>query len=380
MDFTIPPELNELRLLTRRFVERELMPLEQEVEETDDFPDDNRCALQRRAAGLGLWALNIPEEFGGGGVNSLGALLVHIEVGKTSMALGHHVVNGPPFILLHGSQEIKERFLLPGVRAEKIACLALTEPNAGSDAASIQTRAVADGDDFVINGRKHFITNGDKADYAIVFAVTEPGRRHKGISCLLVEKGTPGFSVGRIQETMGIRGLHQVELVFEDCRIPRARLLGNLNEGFTLAMQMLGQTRLIISAHNLGKAERIQSLATEYAKKRITFGQPIAERQAVQWMLADSAVEIYASRMMAYNVAWEIDQGVRDGAHTSMLKLFVSEMVNRVADRAMQIFGGMGYTKELPIERFYRDVRVERIWEGPSEIHRMLIARDLLRG
>ena len=145
-------------------------------------------------------------------------------------------------------------------------------------------------------------------------------------------------------------------------------------------MQMLGQTRLTISAHNLGKAERIQSLATEYAKQRVTFGQPIAERQAVQWMLADSALEIYASRMMAYNVAWEIDRGVRDGAHTSMLKLFVSEMVNRVADRAMQIFGGMGYTKELPIERFYRDVRVERIWEGPSEIHRMLIARDVLKG
>jgi acyl-CoA dehydrogenase len=259
--------------------------------------------------------------------------------------------------------------------------MAITEPGAGSDAASITTTATRDGNDFVLNGRKHFISDGDIADYAIVMAVTDKEKRARGgITLFLVDKGTPGFSLGRVQPMMGHRGYGHAELVLENCRIPASRILGELGEGFRLIMSSVSRVRLLhIGARSVGMASRLLSMCTKYANERHQFGHPIGDFQMIQQHLADMATEIYATRMMVLNAAWQLDQGLDCRDKVSMVKVYAAEMMGRAADRALQIFGGMGFCKEMPIERIYRDCRVLRIYDGTSEVHRMLIARSLLK-
>ncbi|MGH7899986.1 MAG: acyl-CoA dehydrogenase family protein, partial [Candidatus Binatia bacterium] len=296
------------------------------------------------------------------------------------MAIG---VLGPPNpeaptpLLLKTTPELQKKYLVPLVKAEKTMCFALTEPDAGSDAQAIRTRAVRDGDHYVLNGRKHFITNGGGADFAIVFAVTDPElKAGGGITALIVDRDTPGYLVGKRQKTMA-GDTNQVELIFEDCRVPATNIVGQEGFGFQSAMKFLNAGRSYIGALCLGIADYCVEVATQYAKDRKTFGKPIGKYQAVQWMLADSVAEIEAARWMTYHLAWLCDEGEQPMRESSIVKLYNTEMVNRVADRAVQIFGGMGYLTEGPVERIYRFVRMLRIVEGTSEIQRLIIARTL---
>jgi acyl-CoA dehydrogenase len=291
--------------------------------------------------------------------------------------MGVHQSIGMKGIVIYGTDEQKERYLPDLCSGKKLAGFALTEPDAGSDAQAIRTRAVRDGDHFVLNGTKHFITNGAQADFAIVFAVTDPEKKAQGgITAFIVDKGTPGFSVGKNQRTMA-GDTSQVELIFSDARVPATNIVGTEGFGFYAAMKFLNTGRAYIGALCLGIAEYCVRIATEYAKDRKTFGKPIGKYQAVQWMLADSAVEIEAARWMTYRLAWLCDQGEEPMRESSMVKLYNTEMVNRVADRAVQIFGGMGYLAEGPVERIFRFVRMLRIVEGTSEIQRLVIARTM---
>jgi acyl-CoA dehydrogenase len=383
MDFTIPEEIEMLRQSLRKFVEKEILPMEEEARFDPDegVPQELLSKVRRRSYELGFWAIDLPEEHGGGGMNMLGTVILREEVSKYFSSLTQAVFGGPEGpskILMAGTQEQIEKYLMPVIKAEQTCCFALSEPNAGSDAASIETSAVLDGDSWVINGLKHFITNGPYADYAIVFAVTDREKRARGgITCFLVDKGTPGFSIGMIQKTMG-GGDNQCELVFEDCRVPKENVLGQVGMGFITAMTFLGGGRLNIAAGAVGMTEKLLKASVEYAKQRVQFGKPIATKQAIQWMLADIATELFAARNMVYNTAWRIDNGEMAVKEMAMCKLYATELVNRAADVAVQVHGGMGYMKELPIERVYRGVRALRIVEGTSEIQRYIIARSIM--
>jgi acyl-CoA dehydrogenase len=383
MDFTIPEEIEMLRQSLRKFIEKEVIPMEQKAafDPDEGVPQDLLKKVRERSHELGFWAIDLPEQYGGGGMNMLGTVILREEASKFFSSLAQAVFGGPEGpskILLAGTERQIEKYLVPVIKAEQTCCFALTEPNAGSDAASIETSAVRDGDQWVINGLKHYITNGPYADYAIVFAVTDREKRARGgITCFLVDKGTPGFSIGMIQKTMG-GGDNQCELVFEDCRVPHENVLGQVGMGFITAMTFLGGGRLGIAAGAVGMTEKLLNASVEYAKQRVQFGKPIATKQAIQWMLADIATELFAARSMVYNTAWRIDQGEMAVKEMAMCKLYATELVGRAADVAVQIHGGMGYMKELPIERVYRGVRALRIVEGTSEIQRFIIARSLM--
>ncbi|MFQ5912351.1 MAG: acyl-CoA dehydrogenase family protein [Nitrospinota bacterium] len=380
MDCELPEELKLLRDLVRNFVKKELVPLEDQVEEDDDVPPDTLRRLRTRARDLGLLGINIPKECGGSGLGMLANCIVREELGRTSLAMSY-TVRGPSPILSLGAPEQREKYLEPCLRAEKRDCFALTEPNAGSDAAAISTTAVRDGDRFILNGTKIFVTDGRKADFVIVFAVTDKEKRARGgITAFLVDKGTPGFTVGTLFKKMGWRGTDLAELVFTDCRVPADNVLGEVGQGFPLAMQWIDQGRLGVAAAAVGTAERLLDMAADYARQRVTFGKPLADRQAIQWMIVDSATEIAAARLLVNSAAREGDRGRDVRRQAAMAKLYATEMAGRVADRALQIHGGMGYMKDLPIERMYRDVRYTRIAEGTSEILRFLIARSILKG
>ena len=381
MDFNFPEETRQLCDAVRKFVEREIGPLDEKIREKDAIPIELMNEARKRGVAAGFYGMFMPEDVGGGGLDLMTTVAVFEDVARggsrlARFALGAH--GGPTPILLACNDEQREKFLLPVMRFEKTTCFALTEPDAGSDAAAIRTTAVKDGDNYILNGVKHFITNGPYADFAMVYAVTdkELGARG-GVTCFLVEKGTPGFSVARIQHTMAGDEL-QAELAFEDCVVPAANILGEIGQGFLLAMQWIGHGRLLIGAMCVGLADLLLEMSTDYARQRVQFGKPIASKQAVQWMLADTATETYAARMMLYNAAWKADRGENIIKETSMVKLYATEMVNRAADRALQIHGGMGYMRELPIERIFREVRVLRIVEGTSEIQRFIISRSLL--
>jgi acyl-CoA dehydrogenase len=371
MDFAVPPELDEVRASFLAFIDREVRPVEErfraELQE-DSWTDEMREAagvLRRKSAEIGYYGAHLPEEVGGWGLSPLGYTLL-VEAGSqtglrfTTPVLGPPNPEAPTRLLLEAAPELQKKYLVPLVKAEKTMCFALTEPDAGSDAQAIRTRAIRDGDHFVLNGTKHFITNGAQADFAIVFA----------------DKGTAGFSVGKNQRTMA-GDTSQVELIFNDCRVPATNIVGTEGFGFYAAMKFLNTGRAYIGALCLGIAEYCVRIATEYAKDRKTFGKPIGKYQAVQWMLADSAVEIEAARWMTYRLAWLCDQGEEPMRESSMVKLYNTEMVNRVADRAVQIFGGMGYLAEGPVERIFRFVRMLRIVEGTSAIQRLVIARTM---
>lgn len=384
MDFTIPENYRMMAETVRRFVERELEPISKQVEEEDRIPEE----VVQKMRELGLFGLSIPEEYGGLGLGTLGECIVYEELSKTNACfrtrIGTNNGIGSQGILIDGTEEQKRKYLPKIASGEWTACFALTEPEAGSDAANIKTRAELKGDHWVLNGRKCFITNGDIADVATVFAVTDPQKRAKGgITAFIVEKTFPGFYVGTIEKKMGLRGSHTAELIFEDCIVPRENVIGGdqmIGYGFKTAMKVLDKGRLTMGACAVGAAQKLLELSIKYAKQRVQFGRPIAEFQAIQFMLAEMATNIYAARQMVYHAAWLRDQrGTSVIKEASMVKLFCTEMVNRVADMALQIHGGMGYMKDYPIERFYRDVRLMRIYEGTSEIQKIVIARELLK-
>ncbi|MCB2186879.1 MAG: acyl-CoA dehydrogenase family protein [Deltaproteobacteria bacterium] len=384
MDYEIPENLRLMVDTVRRFVKQDLDPISQSVEDEDRIPENVVQTMRE----LGLFGLSIPEEYGGLDVGTLGECLVYEEMSKANACfrtrIGTNNGIGAQGIVIDGTPEQKERYLPLLASGEWIGCFALTEPEAGSDAANIQTTAELKGDKWVLNGRKHFITNGDIADLATVFAVNDRKKRARGgITAFLVEKTFPGFFVGTIERKMGMRGSHTCELIFDNCEVPAANVIGGeagVGQGFKTAMKILDKGRLTMGASALGSAQKLLELSVEYAKQRVQFGKTIGEFQAIQFMLAEMATNIYAARQMLYHAAHLRDQrGTAVIKEASMVKLFCTEMANRAADMAVQIFGGMGYMKDFPVERYFRDLRLTRIYEGTSEIQKLVIARELLR-
>ena len=380
MDFSLTDEQRAIRDTVRTFVSKEVMPLEAEVlrRERRGEPGITRnefVGLQQKAKSFGFWGIGTPEEYGGMALPAVTQSLIWTELGRTFVPFrfGGSADN----ILFHGNARQKEQYLLPTIEGERTSCFAITEPGAGSDARAIRTSARRDGDDWVINGEKTFITGGNDADFAIVIAVTDKEKgAHKGSTAFLVDRSM-GWTSEFIQ-TMGEGG--PASLVFDNVRVPGRNVLGEPGQGFELAMKWIGRGRYIIPSNAIGIAERALQMAIDHARNRVTFGKPIAERQAIQWMIADSEVQLESARWVVLHAAWTVDQG-RDARHASSIaKLWGARMVNDVVDRVMQIHGGMGYTRELPIERWYRQVRLLRIYEGSDEMQRLIISRDLLRG
>ncbi len=375
VDFSLNDEERQIRDTVRAFIEREVMPLEAEVlrNERAGRPGVERRTireLQLKARRSGFWGVLTPEEYGGMNLGPVMAAIIAMEMGRTFVpfAFGGYADN----ILYFANEEQKQRYLLPTIEGERISCFAITEPGAGSDARSIRTSARRDGGDYVINGEKTFITNGNDADFVMVFAVVPDA----GVTCFLVDRDM-GWKSEPIA-TMGEWG--PASLVFDEVRVPAANVLGEPGKGFDLAMSWIRRGRFMIPARAVGSAERLLQMAIDYAKIRHSMGQPIAEYQAIQWQIADSQVEIEGAKWLTLYAAWREQAGL-DGRHAaSIAKLNGAVMANNVVDRVLQIHGGMGYTKELPIERWYRELRLLRIYEGTDEIQRRTIARNLLRG
>lgn len=380
MDFEFSENIRLMRDTVRRFVKNDLEPISQQVEEEEKIPEK----VVQKMRELGFFGLSIPEDYGGLGLNTLGECVLNEEFGRVNSCFrsrfGTNNGIGSQGILIDGTLEQKENYLPRIASGEWTAAFALTEPNAGSDAANIQTKAVKKGDVYLLNGLKHFITNGDIADVVTVMAVTDKEKGPRGVTAFIVEKTFPGYSVGKVDHKMGVHGNNTSELVFEDCQVPAANIIGGLEgKGFVTAMKVLEKGRITIAAVCVGTAQYVLDLSIAHSKQRIQFGKPISANQAIQWMLADMAISIYAGRQMVYHTAWSRDQKQRVTQQAAMCKVYCTEMVNRAADSAMQIHGGMGYMKESPIERVYRDVRLTRIFEGTSEVQRMVIARELLK-
>ena len=381
MQFALDDQQRLLVGTIREFVKRELMPLEELVEAQGFLADDIAAEIQQKSRDLGLYAVNIPAEYGGGGLSVFDWMLAEEQFGHTSDILIRRAFGNVYEILLEGNPEQIETYLLPTVRGERTCSVAFTEPAAGSDAASIKTRAVRDGDDWILNGAKHFISDGLYSDFFVVTAVTDPDAGHNGISTFIVEKGMKGFSIGRDQPMMGLRGTSHVEMSFDDVRLSKAHLLGTEGKGLKMALSTLGRVRLAqVAARATGKATHIMDLMLEHARERKQFGAQIGTFQMIQQMLADSAMDINATRLALWQTASQIDQGHDPRARISMLKVQAAEMLGHVVDRAVQIFGGMGYCRDLPIERYYRDARIYRIYDGASEIHRVVMAKSLMKG
>ena len=382
MDFTLTGEQRLIVETVRSFVEDELYPHEDEVERLDEIPDGLASAIRGKALAAGLYAANMPAELGGGGLDALSMVLVERELGRASYGL-QMLVERPSNILLACEGDQRERYLLPAIRGERHDCVAMTEPGAGSDVRSMTTRAVRDGADYVINGTKHFISHADVADFIILFAATGEEHTSRGprklITTFLVDKAIPGLTVRRGPPCVSNRGYHQCELVFTDCRVPMANRLGEEGHGFDLLGQWLGATRLTVAATSLGRARRVLEAATEWAARRHQFGQPIGRFQGVGFQLADLATELEAAELLTLRAGARLDQGTMTDSDVAMAKLYASEMLGHVTDAAVQIFGGMGLMSDLPVERWWRDARVERIWDGTSEIQRHIISRALLR-
>ncbi len=381
MDFSLSDEERAVRETARSFIHKEIMPLEQEALRRERAHEpglsrDELRELQLRAKRFGFWGLSTPEEYGGMDLPAVMQSLIWTEVGRTwvPFRFGGEADN----ILYHADTAQREEYLLPTIAGERISCFAITEPGAGSDAANIRLSARRDDADWVLNGEKTFITNGNDADFAIVIAVTdrEKSVHNGGATAFLVDRAM-GWRSEPIQ-TMGEGG--PASLIFDGVRVPQRNILGELGQGFELGMKWIGRGRYIIPSHAIGIAERALEMAIAHANNRETFGAKIATYQAIQWMIADSETELEAARWLILRAAWTVDQG-QDPRHTSsMAKLYGAAMANNVVDRVMQIHGGMGYTRELPIERWYRYVRLLRIFEGTDEMQRLIIARDLLRG
>ena len=378
MDFDLTHEQRMLVQTIRDFISAELLPLEKEVEESGILDPEKAHEIQQKSIKLGLYALNVPKSFGGGGLSTLDWMLAEEQFGHTTDILVRRAFGNVYDLLFKGTQEQVERWLLPSVIGEKVFSIAFTEPEAGSDAAAIRTKAERNSTGWTINGRKHFISDGEYSDFFIVTAKTDPDAGHQGISIFIIDKETPGLIVGRDQPMMGLRGTSHVELFFDDVKLGHEALLGMEGEGFKLALETLGRVRLAqIGARAVGKATRILDLTVDYARQRNQFGKSIDKFQMIQQMLADSAIEINSARLALLQTAWEADHDKDVSARISMIKVQASETLCRVADRAVQIYGGLGYCRDLPIERYYRDARIYRIYDGTSEIHRTIIARSI---
>ena len=377
MDFSLSEEQKLFQKTIREFCERELKPISDKIDKEEYFPWE----LYKKMGKMGLMGMTVPQEYGGAGIDRVSYMIALEEIsrvcGSTGLTIEAHNSLGIGHIYEHGSEEQRKKYLPRLTSGEAFASWALTEPNAGSDAASIQTTAVLDKDEWVINGTKQFITSGDIAEVVTVMAKTDKTKGAKGISAFIVEKGTPGFKVGQLEDKLGLRGSHTAELIFEDCRVPKENLLGKENMGFIGAMNILDRGRTAIGAMSVGIARGALEECIEYAKQRQQFGRPISKFQAVQWKIVNMATEIDAARLLVYRAAFLEDQNVRFTKEASMAKLFASEMAMRATREAIQIFGGYGYTREYPVERYFRDIKLCEIGEGTSEVQRMVIAKQI---
>ena len=382
MDFELSSEQTMLVDTVRQFVETELYPHEDLVERLDAIPPELQQQIQAKAIEVGLYAANMPEDLGGGGLDNLGITLMERELGRAGYAL-QMLVARPSNILRGCTGDQIDEYLLPTIRGERHDCLAMTEPNAGSDVRGMLTRAVRDGGDYVINGTKHFISHADMADFVVLFAATDVEQTKSGpkkkITGFLVDLDSKGLEVRRGAACVSNRGYHQCELFFTDCRVPARKRLGEEGKGFDLMGEWLGATRLTVAATSVGRSHRVLDMATEWAATRKQFGQAIGRFQGTGFKLADMATELEAAELLTLRAAWKCDQGRMTDTDAAMAKLFASEALAHITDEALQIFGGMGLMASLPIERFWRDARVERIWDGTSEIQRHIISRAMLR-
>lgn len=376
---TLPQEIEQMKQMVRNFVEREVEPFAQQIEEEDRIPQH----LVEQAKELGLFGISIPEEYGGIGLNAVGKAVVLEQLGRThngfvSLISAHTGIGSTGLVKL-ASEYLKQKYLPDMAAGRKIAAFALSEPGAGSDATNLATRAEKKGSNWVLNGTKHFITNAPVADVFTVFALTDKEKGAKGgITAFLVEKDFPGFTVGKQDKKMGLKGSYTAQLIFEDCVVPEENVIGEVGMGYMSALKILGEGRVGLAARSVGSCDKLIELSASYAKERIQFGKPIASNQAIQWMLADMATETEAARALTLRAAMMIDEGKKVIKEASMAKLFASEVFNKVADKAVQIHGGMGYVSDYPVERFYRDARITKIYEGTNEIQRLIIARRIL--
>jgi alkylation response protein AidB-like acyl-CoA dehydrogenase len=380
MDFELEEEQIMVREMTRTFVDKEIKPVASPMDRDGIYPSE----LVKKLGEMGMMGMFVPQEFGGSGMDFVTYVVAMEEISKAWASLGaimsvnNSLLCAP--LLRFGDTAQKKKYLPSLARGDWLGCYALTEPGSGSDAGSIQTRAKREGGDYVLNGNKVFTTSGSRADLAIVYAVTDPAKGKKGISAFLVERRTPGFFVDKLEDKLGLRSSDTAALRFDDCRVPQENLLGVEGEGFKIALETLDGGRIGIAAQALGIAQGCLEESVAHAKERKQFGRPIADFQAIQWMLADMATDIDAVRLLTYRAAWLLQQGKRVTREAAMAKLFASEVSNRIAYKAVQIFGGYGYIKDFVVERFFRDARITTIYEGTSEIQRLVIARRLIHG
>ncbi|WP_299151423.1 acyl-CoA dehydrogenase family protein [uncultured Tateyamaria sp.] len=382
MHFGLSDEQEMIVSTVRSFVEKEIYPHEAEVERTGHVPLELGQEIKRKVIDLGFYACNFPQDVGGAGLSHLDFTLVERELGRGSMALTHFF-GRPQNILMACAGDQRERYLLPAVRGERMDALAMTEPDAGSDVRGMKCTAIRDGGDWVINGSKHFISGADHADFFIVFIATgvddTPKGPKKRITTFLVDRGTPGFEVRDGYASVSHKGYKNCILDFDDCRLPDAQVLGEVDGGFAVMNEWLYATRITVAAFSVGRARRCFDYALHYAAERKQFGQPIGKFQGVGFQIADMITEIDAADWLTLAAAWRLDQGLPSNREIASAKLYASEALARVTDTTLQIFGGMGLMDDFPIERFWRDARVERIWDGTSEIQRHIISRDMLR-
>ena len=378
MDFELSPELKDLQARTRRFVDEELIPHELEVDENEALPEQTRQRIRQRAIADGLWPMNVPKELGGLGSSVLAQVIAQEQAGRATNHLWGYV-GGPYNALLRCNEAQRKKYLEPALRGEWTAAYAVTEPGAGSDTTNLKTTAVKKGDRWVINGEKWFVSGGEKGLAVIVHTVTGPGEE----TLFLVDHGTPGMRIKRLPRFMNRSEDEHPEIVFEDCEVPEEQILGGRGEADAISKAWFREERLHIAARCLGAAQRLLEEMKRWCGERETFGRKLFEHQGIGWMLADSATELYAARLVTYKTAWEEDAGVCDvkELHTkaSIAKLYASEMANRVADRAVQVFGGRGYCCDYAVERLFRDVRVDRIWEGSSEMMRGIVLNGVMK-
>jgi acyl-CoA dehydrogenase len=379
MSITITDELQQMKTMIRNFVENEVEPHAQQIEDEDAIPQH----LVEQAKALGLFGMSIPEEYGGIGLNTVGKAVVLEQLGRThngfvSLISAHTGIGSTGLVKL-ASDYLKQKYLPNMAAGKKIGAFALSEPGAGSDATNLATRAEKRGNQWIVNGTKHFITNGPVADVFTVFALTDKEKGAKGgITAFLIEKDFPGLIVGKKDKKMGLRGSYTSQIIFDDCIVPEENVIGEVGMGYINALRILGEGRIGLAARAVGSCDKLISLAASYAKERVQFGKPIASNQGIQWMLADMATETEAARALTMMAAQMVDDGKKVIKEASMAKLFASDVFNKVADQALQIHGGIGYIAEYAVERFYRDARITKIYEGTNEIQRMIIARKIL--
>jgi butyryl-CoA dehydrogenase len=379
MDFELTEEQRMFQAMVRDFANNEVKPIAAKIDEEGKYPAE----IIKKAADLGLFGITIPEEYGGSGGDYLSMAIAAEELCRASASVGTVFLGSLSLacypIYKFGNEDQKRKYVIPVAKGEKLACFALTESAAGSDAGALETTATPQGDKYVLNGTKIFITNGAEADIATVFATVDKSLRHRGITAFIVERGTPGFSVGKEENKLGIRGSSTAELVFENCQIPAANLLGEQGRGLRVALEAIDSSRVTVAAQALGIAQAAFDDSLAYAKERQQFGQPIANFQAIQWMLADMATHIDAARLLTYRAAWLKDHDMPFMKEAAMAKVYAAETSRMVTNNAIQIHGGYGYCKDYPVERYLRDAKITEIYEGTSEMQRMTIARVLIR-